>query len=67
MDGIACTKKIRELELAGDITKHLLIVGATANARPEQVEVAMSAGMDDLITKPFTLTALVKRIETLRS
>lgn len=65
MDGIVCTKQIRELEATGNITKHLLIVGATANARPEQVEIAMSAGMDDLMTKPFTVTALVKRIESL--
>lgn len=44
-DGISATKEIRRLEADGLITKHLHIIATTANARAEQVAVAMEAGM----------------------
>ena len=45
MDGIACSKRIRELEREGSMTGRLLIVGTTANARDAQIKAAMDAGM----------------------
>lgn len=45
MDGIACSKRIRELERDGSMEGRLLIVGTTANAREAQIKVAMDAGM----------------------
>jgi CheY-like chemotaxis protein len=45
MDGLTATMKIRELETAGTIVKHVPIIAVTANARLEQIETAMSAGM----------------------
>lgn len=45
MDGIACSKRIRELERDGSMEGRLLILGTTANAREAQIKVAMDAGM----------------------
>lgn len=44
-DGLTCTRKLRELEQQGQLTKHLTIIATTANARSEQVETAFAAGV----------------------
>lgn len=45
MDGLTCARKIRELEAEGTIVKHVPIIAVTANARLEQIETAITAGM----------------------
>lgn len=45
MDGLTCTRKIRELEKEGMLTGHVPIIAVTANARAEQVQTALDAGM----------------------
>ena len=45
MDGVACSKRIRQLEKGGQIKERLTIVGTTANAREAQIMVALEAGM----------------------
>jgi signal transduction histidine kinase len=45
MDGLTCTKKIRELEEEGKLTGHVPIIAVTANARAEQVQTALDVGM----------------------
>jgi CheY-like chemotaxis protein len=45
MDGLTCTKKIRELEKEGKLIRHVPVIAVTANARIEQIETAMNAGM----------------------
>lgn len=45
MDGLTCTRKIRELEQEGKLTGHVPIIAVTANARAEQVQTALGAGM----------------------
>jgi signal transduction histidine kinase len=45
MDGLTCTRRIREFEAQGKLTGHVPIIAVTANARPEQVQTAMDAGM----------------------
>ena len=50
MDGLTCTKRIRELEKEGKLTGHIPIIAVTANARAEQVQTALEAGMVSLIT-----------------
>jgi CheY-like chemotaxis protein len=45
MDGLTCTRTIRDLEADGTIAKHVPIIAVTANARLEQIETAISAGM----------------------
>ena len=58
MDGLEATRAIREtLGL-----KALPVIALTAGALPSQREKATAAGMDDFITKPFELDALVATI-----
>ncbi|KAG9730779.1 hypothetical protein KCU73_g11768, partial [Aureobasidium melanogenum] len=43
MDGLAAVRRIRQLESRGDLTTHVPVIAITANARPEQVAVALEA------------------------
>ncbi|KAK1752528.1 hypothetical protein QBC47DRAFT_59888 [Echria macrotheca] len=65
MDGMSCTSEIRKLESDGIITHHIPIIAVTAYARPEQVENAKAAGVDDVISKPFRIPELMPKIEEL--
>ena len=61
MDGHEATRNIRALDRpdAGRIP----IIAMTANAFREDVEKALDAGMDDVVTKPLDITLLLKKIE----
>lgn len=50
MDGLAATKKIREWEDEGLLSKHVPIIAVTANAREEQIQALLKAGMVNLIS-----------------
>lgn len=63
LDGLATSKRIRELETLGDITRHIPIIAITANARSEQIQKALDAGMDDVLTKPFLIAEMVAKIQ----
>ncbi|KAH0264502.1 histidine kinase, partial [Aureobasidium melanogenum] len=65
MDGLGAVRRIRQLESRGDITTHVPVIAITANARPEQVAVALEAGMDEVVTKPFLVRELVPRMVAL--
>jgi CheY-like chemotaxis protein len=65
MDGLTCTRRIRELEREGKIRVHVPIIAVTANARQEQIQTAIDAGMDDVVSKPFRIPDLVPKIEEL--
>ncbi|KAI1081893.1 hypothetical protein F5B20DRAFT_36797 [Whalleya microplaca] len=65
MDGMTCARKIRELERDGTIVSHIPIIAVTAYARPEQIEDAKAAGVDDVISKPFRMPELIPRMEQL--
>jgi CheY-like chemotaxis protein len=45
MDGLTCTKRIRELEREGKLKGHVPIIAVTANTRTEQMDLAIQAGM----------------------
>lgn len=45
MDGLACTRRIRDLEREGKILGPVPIIAVTANTRMEQIEQALEAGM----------------------
>lgn len=45
MDGLTCTRKIREMEHEGKFRRHVPVIAVTANARVEQINTAMDAGM----------------------
>lgn len=53
LDGIGCTRAIRQFENDGQIKSHIPIIAVSANARPEQIQEMMEAGMDESISKPF--------------
>lgn len=65
MDGLTATRKIREMEEAGQFRCHVPVIAVTANARSEQVTTALTAGMDDVVAKPFRLSELIPKIEEL--
>lgn len=53
MDGLTCARNIRNFETDGTITKHVPIIAVTANARLEQIETAIAAGMVSTLIFPF--------------
>ncbi|UNI17081.1 hypothetical protein JDV02_003459 [Purpureocillium takamizusanense] len=65
MDGITCTKRIREYERDGTITKHIPIIGISAYARSEQIKNAKAAGIDDVLPKPFRIQELMPKMDML--
>ncbi|KAJ4351033.1 hypothetical protein N0V95_004204 [Ascochyta clinopodiicola] len=58
MDGLTCVANIRKLQEQGVVTEHVPVIAVTANVRSEQVETALQAGMDDVISKPFRIPEL---------
>ncbi len=63
MDGYAATQMIRQREVTGS-HGHTPIIALTANAMKEDRERCLAAGMDDYISKPFTvddLSAILRR------
>ncbi|KAJ5343925.1 CheY-like superfamily [Penicillium brevicompactum] len=60
MDGNCATREIRKLEEKND--SHVPILGVTANVREAQQDEMMSAGMDDIIHKPYGTQELVDKI-----
>ncbi|KAF1988615.1 hypothetical protein K402DRAFT_419437 [Aulographum hederae CBS 113979] len=62
MDGLACTRRIREMEQQGLLVSHVPIIAVTANARAEQIEALIAAGMDDVVSKPFRIAELTPKI-----
>jgi CheY-like chemotaxis protein len=59
MDGLTCVRRIRELQQQGVVHGHVPVIAVTANVRSEQVEVALKAGMDDVISKPFRIEVCI--------
>jgi CheY-like chemotaxis protein len=62
MNGTEATRLIREYQSQGQINKHIPIIAITANARLEQASVARSAGMDEVVFKPFRIPELLEKI-----
>ena len=62
MDGLTCSRRIRSLEHDSQI-KHLPIIAITANARQEQIQTALDAGIDEVITKPFLVPELMVKVK----
>lgn len=63
-DGNQATSEIRQLQDEGK-AGYSKILGVSANVREAQRSSMREAGMDDLISKPFTVDALVKKIDEL--
>ena len=63
-DGNQATSEIRQLQDDGK-ARYSKILGVSANVRQAQRDSMRDAGMDDLISKPFKVDALVKKIDEL--
>ena len=57
MDGLTCARRVRELQECGKLVRHVPIIAVTANARVEQIDTALEAGMVGL---PVLLTSSVE-------
>jgi CheY-like chemotaxis protein len=57
MDGYAATRALRAREKEGG-GKHLTVVALTANAMQGDRDFCLAAGMDDYLSKPFTIRKL---------
>lgn len=63
MDGLTCVRRLRELEQQGAVHRRIPVIAVTANVRAEQIEIAMKAGMDSVISKPFRIPELLDCVQ----
>jgi CheY-like chemotaxis protein/signal transduction histidine kinase len=63
MNGIVATKKIRELEVSTNTNTPIIAI--TANALAGDRENCLAVGMDDYISKPFSVDVLIQKMENL--
>lgn len=62
MNGLMAVARIRELERDGVMRGRVPVIGVTANVRQQQIQTAMTAGMDDVVGKPFRVAELLVRM-----
>ncbi|KAL1311885.1 hypothetical protein AAFC00_001957 [Neodothiora populina] len=65
LGGLGCVKQIRNLQRSGHLQSHVPVIAVTANARSEQIAVAIDHGMDSVVTKPFRIPELVPQMQSL--
>ncbi|KAF1848827.1 putative histidine kinase HHK11p [Cucurbitaria berberidis CBS 394.84] len=65
MNGLTAVAKIRELERRDVMRGRVPVIGVTANVRQQQIETAIAAGMDDVVSKPFKVAELLARMRTI--
>jgi CheY-like chemotaxis protein len=59
-DGLSCTKRIHDIDkLKG---RHTPIIAVTAHAMLGDKEKCLAAGMDDYLSKPFTMAELKEKL-----
>ena len=63
MDGFVACETIRKREASAGRGEHIPIVALTANALSGDRERCLAAGMDDYLSKPFTIEQLRQRLE----
>ena len=62
MDGFEATREIRVRE-NGSAGKHIPIIALTANAMAQDREQCLNAGMDDHLSKPFSMLTLQEMLD----
>ncbi len=63
MDGLECTKVIREYEKNNNITNPVYIFAVTANSFSQDRQNCFDAGMNDFISKPFKEAEIREKLE----
>ena len=63
MDGIEATKRYRQIEMEDSDRRHLHIICSSADSTGKAEALALAAGVDSFLRKPFTTTALTIKIE----
>jgi signal transduction histidine kinase/DNA-binding response OmpR family regulator len=64
MNGLECTRKIRQWEKSNPSITAIKIVALTAHALPEKLQECIEAGMNNYLTKPLMLDQLSKIIDS---
>jgi CheY-like chemotaxis protein len=64
LDGLEATRRIRADEQSQSRSR-VTIIAMTANAREEDRQVCLDAGMDDFISKPIRMASLVDKLQAL--
>ncbi|GAB4553838.1 MAG: response regulator [Rhizobacter sp.] len=62
MDGLEATRRLRAGE-AGERSRHLPVVGLTANAYAEDRAACLAAGMDEVLVKPVGRVRLLQTVQ----
>ena len=62
MDGLEATRKIREMELNGQLSPEIAIIALTANAMDGDRESCLQAGMNGYLSKPFSAIQLYETL-----
>lgn len=62
MDGLTAITEIRKLEQAGQLHRSY-VLALTGNARQAQIDDAVAHGMDQVIIKPYNITAVLEMIQ----
>ena len=65
MNGVECTRAIRDMEIEGRIQEHVPIIATTGNARNEKVALIKDAGVDRVILKPYSVPDLLQMMDQL--
>lgn len=63
MNGLECSRELRSLERTGDVIERTKIIAVTANVRKEQVDTALAAGIDEVMSKPFVVSELLEMVK----
>lgn len=61
MDGREAVRAVRRLEAEGTLPTRSLVYALTGNGADHQIQDALAAGMDDIITKPYKIDVLLVR------
>ena len=61
MDGLTATRKLK----ADPATRHLIVVGLTANAMKGDAQTALAAGCDGYLTKPIDTRSFISTVTRL--
>ncbi|HEY9679550.1 MAG TPA: response regulator [Drouetiella sp.] len=60
IDGIETVRRLRETEKGTG--RRTPVIGLTSNSVPQQREICLNAGMDDFMSKPFSIEAFRKML-----